>query len=115
MRYINEQGKAAPAYLTDNEGRRVYHPTEAMLEAAGYHKVVSEPYQPTEAEVAKQTRLARIGELRELLASTDYKVIKNSECQMLGLALPYDPAEVHAEKQAWRDELNELEGGAGDD
>ena len=83
------------------------NPTEAMLEAAGYHKAV--PHQPTEAEVAEMERVARVSELHELLQSTDYKVIKNSECQMLGLPLPYDPAEVHAEKQAWRDELNELE------
>lgn len=105
--YINEEGEFAPIPLTDEQGRRVYHPTEAMLEATGYHKAV--PHQPSEAEVAEMERAVRVSELHELLQSTDYKVIKNSECQMLGLPLPYDPAEVHAEKQAWRDELNELE------
>ena len=50
-----------------------------------------------------------IAELKRQLQSTDYKVIKCSECQLLGKEMPYDVAELHAERQALRDKINELE------
>ena len=43
------------------------------------------------------------------LSSTDYKIIKCSEAQLLGEELPYDIASLHAERQALRDKINELE------
>lgn len=52
---------------------------------------------------------AKISKLKAQLASTDYKVIKCSECQLAGAPMPYDVAELHAERQAIRDEINELE------
>ena len=55
---------------------------------------------------AEQQRLARIGELRTLLAESDYKAIKYAE----GWITAEDYAEVKAQRQAWRDEINELEG-----
>ena len=51
----------------------------------------------------------RIRELKEQLNSTDYKIIKCSECSLAGEELPYDIVELHAERQALRDEINELE------
>ena len=53
----------------------------------------------------------RIAELKEQLNGTDYKIIKCSECSLTGLDLPYDITELHAERQALRDEINELEKG----
>ena len=50
-----------------------------------------------------------IARLKAELASTDYQIIKCSECQMLGQPMPYDVAELHAQRQAIRDEINELE------
>ena len=73
-RYINDKGQAAPAYITDEQWRRVYHPTEAMLEAAGYHKAA--PHQPTEG----------------WLTDEEY-------------------APTKAQRQQWRERINELEGG----
>lgn len=51
----------------------------------------------------------QIAELKRELESTDYKIIKCSEHQLLGLDMPYDVAELHAERQAIRDKINELE------
>lgn len=51
----------------------------------------------------------QITELKEQLASTDYKIIKCSEASLIGEELPYDVAELHAERQALRDQINELE------
>ena len=51
----------------------------------------------------------QIAELKKQLSATDYKVIKCAECQLLGEEMPYDVAELHAERQAIRDEINRLE------
>jgi hypothetical protein len=48
-----------------------------------------------------------IDELKGLLASTDWKVIVNSELIQVGLEPKYP--NLHAERQAWRDEINQLE------
>ena len=50
-----------------------------------------------------------ISRLKDELASTDYQIIKCSECQLLGKDMPYDVAELHAQRQAIRDEINALE------
>ena len=50
-------------------------------------------------------------ELKSQLESTDYKIIKCSEAQLVGEELPYDIVALHAERQALRDKINELEGG----
>lgn len=57
--------------------------------------------EPTEEEI-KQMRIA---ELKKLLASTDYTVIKIAE----GAATAEDYADVIAQRQAWRAEINRLE------
>ena len=51
----------------------------------------------------------QIQTLKTSLSSTDYKIIKCSEAQLLGEELPYDIASLHAERQALRDKINELE------
>lgn len=60
---------------------------------------------PSEEEIKQQ----RIAELKAELNSTDYKIIKCSECSLAGEELPYDITELHAARQALRDEINELE------
>lgn len=50
----------------------------------------------------------RIEELKSLLAATDWKVTVNAELLQAGLPLKYP--NLHEERQAWRDEINELEG-----
>lgn len=67
-------------------------------------QIIEKP-EPTEDEVKQQ----RIAHLKEELAETDYKIIKCSEYQLAGLDLPYDIAALHAQRQAIRDEINQLE------
>lgn len=56
-----------------------------------------------------KTTEEQIEELKRELSSTDYKVIKCSECQLLGLEMPYDLTELHLTRQAIRDKINALE------
>ena len=51
----------------------------------------------------------QIADLKAQLSATDYKVVKCSEAQLAGEELPYDIAELHAERQVIRDRINELE------
>lgn len=57
----------------------------------------------------EKTTAQKIQELKAKLSATDYKVIKCAECQLLGEELPYDVVELHAERQAIRDQINRLE------
>ena len=65
-----------------------------------------EPYVPTPEEEKQM----QINELKAELSATDYKIIKCSECNLSGEPLPYNINELHAARQAIRDEINELEG-----
>lgn len=90
---------------------------EPLPEKAGYHirwngesweywtEPEPEPYIPTPEE----QKQAEIDRLKDELASTDYKIIKCSEYSLNGQELPYDIAELHANRQAIRDRINELE------
>lgn len=51
----------------------------------------------------------QIGWLEDKLKETDYKVIKAYEASLVGEPIPYDFKQVHAERQAIRDKINELE------
>ena len=62
--------------------------------------------EPTPEEIKQQ----HINELKYELTATDYKIIKCSECSLAGEELPYDIVELHAQRQAIRNEINELEG-----
>ena len=90
---------AAVAEWCNNSGD--YH----IEEQGDYYAVAKNP-EPTPEEQKEM----RITELKAQLASTDYKIIKCSECSLAGDPLPYDINELHATRQAIRDEINELEG-----
>lgn len=78
----------------------------AYVEAIGDNRYeIKEIRAPT----PEQQKEMRIDELKQQLSDTDYKIIKCSEYQMSQLELPYDIAELHAQRQALRDEINELE------
>lgn len=104
-------------YIKDNDyydgksivvgDRRYISPSEAILLANGYTKV--EPQEPTEEEVAAMQREQRIEELRGLISACDWKITKTAEYRLVGLPDPYDTAALHAERQAYRDEINEIE------
>lgn len=77
-----------------------------MVEKTFRRFEIQEVSAPSEEQIKRQ----RIAELKAQLNSTDYKIVKCSECSLAGVELPYDIAELHAERQAIRDEINELEG-----
>lgn len=60
---------------------------------------------PSEEEIKQR----RIAELKAQLDSTDYKIIKCSECSLAGVEMPYNIVELHSQRQAIRDEINKLE------
>lgn len=64
-----------------------------------------EEYIPTKEEIAKQEKLNRINELKKLLSSTDYQAIKYAE----GLITEEEYEPIKTQRQAWRNEINELE------
>ena len=70
-------------------------------EQCEYYAVVKNP-EPT----AEEIKTARIAELKQLLADTDYIVIKIAE----GAAAAEEYADVIAQREAWRQEIRELEG-----
>ncbi len=51
----------------------------------------------------------KIQDLKNELASTDYKVIKCYEASLVGEAMPYDTQELHTSRQYIRDSINALE------
>ena len=50
-----------------------------------------------------------IESLKSELQESDYKVIKCAEAICLNEELPYNMTELHKERQALRDKINELE------
>ena len=54
----------------------------------------------------EERRAERIAQLKQQLSDTDYAVIKIAE----GAATPDEYAEVIAQRQEWRAEINQLEG-----
>ena len=57
----------------------------------------------------REKAINKITSLKQQLADTDYKVIKNMEAQLVNEELPYDSVTLHAERQALRDKINKLE------
>lgn len=47
--------------------------------------------------------------LKDSLSESDYKITKCYEASLLGTELPYDIEELHTQRQAERDKINELE------
>lgn len=114
MRVLNQKGETITEYdlITGN-----LYPFRTIKEdAKPIDGVTKFAYTPEDYEDAliyipnkEKTAAEKIAELKKKLTATDYKVIKCSECQLLGQEMPYDVAELHTERQAIRDEINRLE------
>ena len=61
------------------------------------------------AEELRDRRYMEIERIKSELQESDYKVIKCAEAMAIGVELPYDVANLHNERQALRDKINELE------
>ena len=99
----------APDYVFEGWG---FNPNEigdarfvkpALPEGWKYDEATGTFYNPY--EIIEQ----EISECTIQLSSTDYKVIKCYEYSLVGLDLPSDIEELHAERQALRDRINELQ------
>ena len=86
-----------------NENKKIMVEIEPENEVRRFQ--IQEKPEPTPEEIKQR----RIAELKAQLNDTDYKIVKCSEYQLAGLELPYDIAALHAQRQAIRDEINELE------
>ena len=66
-----------------------------------------------EAERAEIARInginSHIAALKQKIESTDYQIIKCYEYALNNLTSPYDITKLHEERQALRDQINELE------
>lgn len=59
--------------------------------------------------INNHNKIHRLPELRKMLADTDYKIIKCYEAFMRQLPLPYNLEELAAQRDAWREEINQIE------
>ena len=93
-------------------GKQIFNPSAAQLEAAGYHEVQPTATAISADEQAKSDALMRIEQLTEQLRATDYKVVKVAEAAAVGAECPYSEAELtalHTEREAAREEINNLQ------
>lgn len=92
-------------------GERHYNPDLFTLIGAPKYKWVDGQMVETTAEeqqewiTARITPAQKIAELKAKLADTDYAIIKIAE----GAATTEDYADLIAQRQAWREEINQLE------
>ena len=114
MRVINRKGETITEYdLT--KGRLI--PQKAVradappIDNKTKFAWTKEDYEDLQMYVPnrEKSKAEKVKALKAQLSATDYKVIKCSECQLLGQDMPYDVAELHAQRQVIRDEINRLE------
>ena len=113
-KYPLDNGEYA-AYTT------LYREGDGWYELSDDGSVYTEPVAPVQpelteeekAELARQQQIsqltAQIDDLKTQIAASDYKVIKTYEYTLLGEQTEYDMETVHAERQALRDQINDLE------
>lgn len=63
------------------------------------------PYVEDTSEMQERIKQYRISKLKQNLVDTDYQAIKHSE----GFITEEEYTEMKAQRQAWRDEINQLE------
>ena len=99
----------------------LYRKGDGWYELSDDGSVYTEPVAPVQpelteeekAELARQQQIsqltAQIDDLKARIAASDYKIIKTYEYTLLGEQTEYNIEEVHAERQALRDQINVLE------
>ena len=80
-----------------------------------FNKLSNKRYEPTEEQKVKIEKARQIAELKKKLADTDYIVLKIAEAQADGetetiAELKTTYATELANRKAWREQINELEG-----
>ena len=96
----------------------IYKELDNGVQFSNDGSVYVEPVIPTPtaeelAEIEERERVSaiqnEINELKAQLETTDYKVIKCYEYGAVGIEKPYNVEELHSERQAIRDIINEKE------
>lgn len=114
-KYPLDNGEYAEYTTLFREGDGWY---ELSNDGSVYTEPEIAPVQPElteeeKAELARQQQIsqviAQIDDLKARIAASDYKIIKTYEYTLLGEQTEYDIEEVHAERQALRDQINTLE------
>lgn len=114
MKVVNQQGKTITEY--DLTTGKLYPAKVVREDAEPIDNITKfawsdEDYEEVQMFVPNRilTTKEKIALLKRRLSASDYKVIKCAECQLLGEEMPYDVSELHAERQAIRDQINKLE------
>ena len=113
MRLLNPQYEEIPESEIDLEKGRLYVTAIIKPDAVPVDDVTKFAYADDDYEKVRiyeripddVLRANRIAELKQRLADTDYAVIKIAE----GAAAAGEYADVIADRQAWREEINRLE------
>lgn len=104
MMYIKDKKISNGKFLVANDGKQIINPSHEQMLANGWS--VYEPPQPSERDL----KIAEIEQLKAQLRESDYKVVKISECLAIGSSeMPYNAQELHQQRQAIRDRINQLE------
>lgn len=98
-------------YYKSTDGKSLLN-LKTLYKEEGFTEITEEEFNQLEQErLSKQPDIKikekqqRIAELKSLLASTDYQAIKFAE----GALSAEEYADMKAQRQAWRDEINSLE------
>lgn len=118
MRIVNQKGETITEYdLTKGRliTRKVVRADAPPIDNEEKFAWTDDDLEEVQMYVPNRIKSAaeQIRDLKTQLSATDYKVIKCSECQLLGQEMPYDVAALHAERQAIRDQINEIQNGEG--
>lgn len=119
MRFLNDQNEEitqsecdlAIGYLVTET---VIRPDATPIDNATKFAWADEDYETIQRYVVvpeQQRRAQRIAKLKRQLSATDYFVIKIAE----RVATPEEYADVIAQRQVWRAEINQLEGDGASD
>jgi hypothetical protein len=126
--YINENGYLVSRIMDDATTEQIAELQQAgwkpvdlvdeskLVSADEFHAVKIEPYDAGKrikyrypVVFNKKLLDKKIGELKNDLSASDYKVIKCYECAVVGESLPCDMTELRISRQALRNQINELE------
>ena len=90
------------------DGFQTFNPTEEMVLEDGWIEHIETVSEISEEEHIHNESINEINELKELLSSTDYKIIKCMEAFLCGEELPYDINELHNLREEYRNKINNL-------
>lgn len=99
MKYIKD-GKISSGKFVKEEGLTLINPSKDKMLELGWSVYLTDE---------QEAKLAEIEKLKAELSESDYKVIKCSEANVMGLELPYNIADLHTERQMLRDKINQLQ------